>query len=250
MPLVHKLLFLPLIAASLTGCRHYAGWSDRRVRRVPFSEETRVEIVEAPNPIQVVGTPSPQDGTIELRVVATEQARRLERREIIGRRAYVPYRWHTPLWKPVVIASVIGPFYLPYADPHDHSGKAWGMRDYLRDVVAYFNIFEAYPYGARELEEEWRVISSEETWMPVSKAETPLPAAQLRLRLDDATLSQATTDAGGAARFDLAGLLTKEMASQDRRFTILLLPDDAQGGGYTHLHVEAETLRALLNSAP
>lgn len=246
MPTGRFILCLALLAALAGGCRHHAGWVDRRVRNVPLTDRTHEFLVPAEEPLLIEAAPFGGDGALRARAVGERVVRRFERREIIAQRAYVPYRWYTPVWKPVVMATVVMPFYLSYVDPHDHSGRNWGLGDYLRDVFAYFNIFEAYPFGPRMVEDEWTVLASDEWLVPIAHEEAPLEGARLRLLLNGRLLAEGEADEEGRAVFDLAELATEEMAGEDRRFTLQLAPDARQGGATKDLTVTAETLRSLL----
>jgi len=247
MPLA-RLCILALIPLLAAGCRHYTGYVQQHVETTPDKGPSRQEFAPAPEPIRLIGLPTAQSGAIEFRAVQREIIRRPVTRQVTARRTYVRYHWSVWLAKPLAWISLYLPFYMPYADPHNHGGGNWNQLNYWRDVLAYYNLFEANPNGSQRIEDEWTVLSAEQTLETVIREEAPLPGAPVQLLLGSQPLAQALTSPEGVARFDLRRVLTPEIAATAREFTLDLIPGRA--GSAKTFTLPDEVLQTLLQPAP
>ncbi len=247
MPLA-RVLILALIPLLAAGCRHYTGYVQQHVETTPAQGQARTDFAPAPDPIRIIGLPNAQSGAVEFRAVQREVTRKPATRQIVARRVYVRYHWSVWLAKPLTWITLYLPFYLPYADPHNHDGGNWDQLDYWRDVLAYYNLFEANPNGSQRIEEKWTVLLSEPAWQTFTRDEAPLPGAPVRLLLGAQPLAQTLTNAEGVARFDLRRVLTPEIAGASREFTLDLVP--SRPGSAKTFTLSAEVLQALLTPAP
>ena len=230
------------------GCSHHAGWVDKETRRVALTRETRDTTVSAKAPIRVLSQPTAASGALHLRLVRIRLSQRMARRDLTGRRTYVRYHWSVPLLKPFVMISVYFPFYLPNVHPHNHSGGTWGAGDYFRDVLAWYNIFEAYPNGPQEVEETRKTISSRLSWVTVQRREIPLVGARVEVRADGKALARARSDNDGVAKLDLRPHLTPAMASTGQRFEVVLLAGRIHAGAKRQVTVDRGVIQALLQA--
>ena len=234
---------LTLVIAA-AGCRHYAGWVDHEVRTTRLREQAPLKQVSAGAALRV-RPPTASSGWIEVRAFRTYTVRQPVKRELLARRTYVPYHWSTPLVKPIVGVTVFLPFYFAYTNPHNHGGDTWGKMDYLRDVVGYFNAFEAYISGPQHVEEEWSVLWSERGHELLPDEKEPLDGAQLEIWLDDKRLGAANSDASGVARFDLRPHVTPALAKSSRQVTVAVVQGDARLAQET-ITLDQKVLRSLL----
>ena len=240
-------LLLAGLVLTGAGCRHYAGWVDRQIRVTPLSAADPRTEAKTDIRLRVTRTPTASSSVLEVGLVQPYAVRRRVNRELIAKRTYARYHWSTPLVKPLVAVTIFFPFYFSYIDPHNHRGATWDKWDYLRDVFAYWNVFEAWPGGAHRMEKEWTVLWSERRHDTVPTREDPIPGARVEIRLGDRRLGHATTDAEGVARFDLRPHLTAKMAGADREFAVLLMEKGAKRASDTAI-VNKEVLRALLSA--
>lgn len=247
MPLA-RILILALIPLLAAGCRHYAGYVQKHVETMPAKGQAKTDFAPAPEPIRIIGLPTAQSGAVEFRAVQREVTRQPATRQVVARRVYVRYHWSVWLAKPLAWITLYLPFYLPYADPHNHDGANWDQLDYWRDVLAYYNLFEANPNGSQRIEEAWTVLLSEQAWQTSTRDEAPLPSAPVRLLLGPQALAQTLTSAEGVARFDLRRVLTPELASATREFTLDLIP--GRPGSAKTFTLSPEVMQALLKPSP
>jgi len=216
-----KLLLLTIATAASFGCRHYAGWVERHVRVTPLNAS---DAAPATGRIELTVQREPGSGSLLIETARTESVR--VRRELVARRTYAPYDWTAPVLKPFIFISLVGPFYMAYLDPHNHSGTTWGMGDYFRDVLGYINVFEALPNRPQRIDKEWKVLWQE---YDTQTRSVPVPAptgSRLAVLLGDQDVGAVAPNPKGATRFDLAANVTPELASADRTLTVRLLQGD------------------------
>ena len=175
--------FLPcaLLAA---GCAHPCGYVDVRARLLPQGQiETSRE--PAAKPLKIVNEVSPEDPLLLVRVEQSEISMSLAIQERYGRRVCVSYQWYAPVVKPLAAATLVVPFWLSARDPHAHGGGTWGVTDYLRDVLSWYNPFTAIPTGRRKIAKEETLITSRVIWTALAEERVPLPGRNVALQIGD-----------------------------------------------------------------
>ena len=227
------------------GCAHPCGYVEIRTRLAPIGDEREVERLPAVRPLRILRDVSATNAVIEVQVEEREVTTGLAVQETHGRRTYVPYKWYAPILKPLASVTVVLPFYFSASSPHSHGAGNWGMLDYFRDVLAWFNPFSALPAGSRRVESRerplrWRVISA-----PLAERQVPISGRAVALHLDGEKIEEQVSDAEGMVRFDLTQRLTSEFAQDDRQ---LALVSSAPDGAVEDMRwtVTADVLRELV----
>ena len=200
---VPAILLLLLCALPAAGCRHPCGYVGKHAVILPEGDPGPAESRPAPDPLAVEQLLAPANGALIVRAEGLEVASAMADCRLYGREAYVEYRWYTPLVKPLVVLTIVGPFYAAGFDPHAHDGGNWDLLDYLRDVGSWFNLFSGIPTGARMLADDEELLRSERRMAVVRVARVPLPDRKVALFIDDKPFAEAPTDAAGRARFEL-----------------------------------------------
>jgi hypothetical protein len=200
---VAAILLLLLCGLAAAGCRHPCGYVGKHTAIVPEADAGLAESRPAPDPLVIEQLLAPGSGTLVLRAEGLEVASAMAECRLYGREAYVEYRWYTPLVKPLVVLTLVGPFYAAGFDPHAHDGGNWDLLDYLRDVGAWFNLFSGIPTGARLLADEETLLRSERRMTVVRVARVALADRKVALFIDDKPFAEARTDSVGRARFEL-----------------------------------------------
>lgn len=211
------LLWLGLSA----GCSHPCGYVGLRTWQVPLGGEEDVRLIPCGQPLRVLEDLSETNARLEVRVEQREVRLGLVRQETYGHPAAARWKWYAPLVKPIVSATVVLPFCFSWRDPHCHSAENWRLRDYLRDVVAWYNWASAVPTGPRELGSEERLVRVRETNAPLSDCMVGIPGRTVELYLGGARIDTQTTDAAGCVQFDVTKYLTPEFAGEDRRIRLV-----------------------------
>ena len=211
-----------------TGCVHPCGYVEIRTQLVPLGDEREVRRLPAVQPLLIVRDVSATSAVIEVRVEQREVTTGLAVQETRGRRTYAPYKWYAPILKPLASVTVVLPFYFSASSPHNHGAENWGMLDYFRDVLGWFNPFSALPNGPRRVESRerslrWRVISA-----PLAERQVPISGRAVALHLDGEKIEEQVSDAEGMVRFDLNRHLTPARAEADRQLALMSsAPDGA-----------------------
>jgi len=199
---------LLLALAVAAGCAHPCGYVDLRGRQTVLDEAGPTDGGQIR--LRLLRPLSPGDRLLEARLEVVSVRRTVIRREVYGRRTYVPYAWYAPLVKPVVSASLVMPFWLAFRCPHTHGDLTWGVGDYLRDVASWFNPASAVPIGPQRVEGDEVLVESEIHAGGAGAARRGLAGRQVELMVNGRRAGQATTDRDGVVRFDLAGCLEPE----------------------------------------
>jgi len=206
----------------------------QRTEIEPLGEAETVETRPAPDPL-VLEQLLPREGPwLRVRAEALEVATGPARVRLHGRAAYVEYRWYTPLVKPLIAVTLIGPFYAAAFDPHAHNGRTWDLLDYLRDTFAWYNLFSAVPTGPRVLDDAETLLREQRSTIVLRVARVPLPQREVVLLIDDQLVARQTTAADGHARLDLGPWLRERTGASDHPARLELRdPEHAAAHSFT-----------------
>ncbi len=234
-------LLLP--ALLVWGCSHHCGYVEEYVRteRAPELDQSQKEPSEPK--VDIVQAPTATDAHVEVKVSRPTYYRSAIRCHHVGREVYVKYRPQDMILKPLLLLPVIPALWTPIRDPHLHGGKEWGAWNYLRDVFAWFNPFEAKPHGARVLgpRREFKSTIRYE-WKTVE--EGLIPDADVVAIVNKEILARSFTGENGNAVLDLSGALRRASPEKRLRLNIgVYLPDGDVL--WRQLIVEPATLKAF-----
>jgi len=233
----------------LAGCRHPCEYVGIRSAILPEQGEGRVVRTAASETMRLAAPVTPERVSLDVLVEEQWVTFGPARRETYGYRSYVPYTWYAPLLKPVVAVTVVTPMYLSFHDPHRHGGGNWRLRDYGRDIIAWFNICSGVPVGPRRVETEERLVKSKRGEFPVAQRNEPAPSRTVLLELDEKEVARAVGDAQGVVRFDLAPHLRPAMAGAAQVFRLKLQREDGTEEIFTYT-LDKETAAAALKAHP
>ena len=242
-------LFGGLAILILAGCRHPCGYVGIHSVILPEPGEGRTERTAGTETMRLAAPVTPERVSLEVLVEEQWVTFGPARRETYGHRSYVPYTWYAPLLKPVVAVTVVTPMVLSFRDQHRHGGGSWRLRDYGRDIVAWFNIFSAVPTGPRRIEAGERLLKSKRGEFPVAQRNEPAPSRTVLLVLDEKELARAVGDAEGVVRFDLAPHLRPAMAGASQVFHLKLQRENGTEEIF-NFTLDKETAAALLKAHP
>lgn len=241
-----RILTLIMITAGLVclwGCAHPCGYIDIRTVMTPTDGPEQVSVRQPSSPLRIVADVTPENGVLRLTAESVESHSKLFRRETIGKKVYVPYKWYTPIVKPVTAITLIGPFYFSIREPHSHAGYPWRRRDYFRDVISWFNIFSAVPVGPREFEEEDVRVRTEFVYWPYQDVPIPEAGRNVTLRMEGQGPLSAVSGSNGLISFDIAPLLANSADEKDVNLVLSTYVNGKESSlRYT---VPADTVRRL-----
>lgn len=208
------------------GCRHYCGYAGLHTVIVPDAEGGETSVRAAPVPLVVEQLLPQGPAVLVARADAVQVTTAMAECRLYGRETYVEYQWYTPLIKPLMAVSIVGPFWAAAFDPHSHDGRNWNSQDYLQDVGSWYNFFSGLPTGAREMADEETLLRSEHRAVTVRVARVPTTGRKMTLFVDDKAVCEATTDSAGRARFDLTAWLSARVTSNDHAARIEMAGPD------------------------
>jgi len=211
-----------VIAALLSvcaGCAHPCGYTDVRAVLTPLPDSP-ADVVSGRQCLKVIREISQRNTVLAVRLEQERIAIGPAILELCGRRTEVPYRWYTPLVKPVVAATIAVPFWLSARYPHRHGGGTWNRWDYFRDVAAWFNICSAIPTGARRVTGPEVCFDAKQKTAVLSEEQVPITGHSVELFIDGKRRAEKTTDKDGEVAFDLALVLTAEDAKENREVIV------------------------------
>ncbi|GEM_PF-2085793 len=233
----------------LAGCRHPCGYVGVRSAIIPEQGEGRSQRTAGTETMRLAAPVTPE--ALRLAVLVEEQWVTFgpARRETYGYRSYVPCTWYSPLVKPIIAITVIPPLYLSFHDPHSHGGGSWRLRDYGRDVIAWFNICSGMPIGPRQIETEERLIRTKRGEFPVAERAEPVAGRTVLLALEDQELMKAVSDDKGVVRYDLAPYFRPSMATTGQTFRLKLQRENWTEEVFTFT-LDKETAAAWMKAHP
>jgi len=211
-----------VIAALLSvcsGCAHPCGYTDVRGVLTPLPDGP-ADVVSGRQCLKVIREITQRNTVLAVRLDQERIAIGPAILELYGWRTEAPYRWYTPLVKPVVAATIAAPFWLSARYPHRHSGGTWSRWDYLRDVAAWFNIFSAMPTGARRVTGPEVRFDAKQKTAVLSEEQVPITGRRVELFIDGKRRAEKTTDKDGEVAFDLALVLAADDAKNNREVLV------------------------------
>jgi hypothetical protein len=241
-------LVFALGIAGMAGCAHPCGYIDIRTVMTPLESPEHVTQRLPDPPFRVVEEISPENGVLRVRAETIERHSKLFRRDVYGKKVYAPYAWYTPIVKPVVAITVVGPLYFSIRAPHSHAGYPWRRRDYFRDVVAWFNILSGVPVGTREFEDRDVLVRWDVTSWTYRDVPVPAPDRRATLRMEGWDLAEVRSDADGMLSLDIVPYLAKATGEQDV-YLELVTPGPGGEEAVLHYTIPAETVRRLKDEA-
>jgi len=246
------LVVLPALLL-FAGCAHHCGYVDVHVRLTRATDQDRLVAGGGRGALRVLEPITADQPVLRVQAVRTKEAEVAYRREVIGREERVPYTAWTPVVKPLSWILVWWAWWEPFRDPHCHNGKTWGPADYFRDVLAWYNLFEALPGGTRRLGEE-KTLSRSVVHAGRRDLSAPAPGKEVAVYIDtdgvNAGLPAARlcTDSNGEVGVDVRPHLSPEIAS--RGVTVRLVCDDLGEGRVTaRVAIPRETALKIATSS-
>jgi len=210
---------LTLLLFGLSGCAHHVGYTDLRVTDVPLAGPRRTG--DRGRFLRVLHHPTPDEPTLRVQVCEKVTVEEPVLRRFSGCAVVVPYRWTTPFLKVLVPVTLAAGVVMSFRQPHDHAADLWGPVDYLRDVFAWVNPFEAFPAGPQRIRAGRVTFRSERAWAPARVTFVPLRRVGVRLTREGRILARARTDARGACSFALRPLARRMRSSRPFALTIV-----------------------------
>jgi hypothetical protein len=218
---VLKLAALAAVLATATsqGCAHPCGYADVRVTWT-LRASGQMRQADRQQLLIVLRHPSVEDPRL---VVSLSKALVVERevlRQFSGIEVVVPYHWSALVVKPILPFTLVLAVWMPFDRPHSHDAGIWGMGDYLRDFVAWFNLFEAFPNGKQEASGNRVVFRTEKGWQPTQRLASPMSGARIQVLAAGQPVASLTTDAEGNATVDLRALARRIPARAETVLTL------------------------------
>ena len=203
-------------AAVLAGCAHPCGYVDVRTH-LQLRDGAATRLAPVSNPMRLAAEPSSGRPVLSLRVERKEVKTGPADAARYGRRVVAPYQWYAPIVQPLGAVTLFVPLYYSAAHPHDHGANGWSRWDYLRDVVAWFNIFSAMPTGRRRAAADETVIERRVMEAACIERRIGLPGARVSLSIGGRQRAEAVSNADGLVEFDLSKVLTAEETRTDQQ---------------------------------
>ena len=241
------LCWIVVSALGAGGCAHPCGYVNINSRVIALEAEPAEEWLPVAQVLKLDRDVSATDATVEARVVRNEVLKGFANRKTYGRKVYVPYRWYTPILKPIASVTVVLPLYASSASPHTHGVGSHNAFDYWRDVVSWFNWFSALPTGPRRLKSEEMLIRSEIVYATVAERSVPLCVQSVAFYFDGAKVAEALSDENGRVRFDVGQHLTANTGEGDH-YLALVCVDEAGKIVQHRWSVERAVWQALMSA--
>ena len=229
------------------GCAHPCGYVNIRSRVIALEADPTEEWLPQAQVLKLDHGVSATDAGVEARVLREEVLKGLANRETYGRKAYVPYRWYTPILKPLASVTVVWPLYASAASPHTHGVGGRNVFDYWRDVFSWFNWFSALPTGPRRLASGEMLARSETVYATIAERSVPLFGQSVDFYFDGAKVADALSDENGRVRFDVGQHLTVNIGEADH-YLALVCVDEAGKIVQRRWSVERVVWQALVSA--
>ena len=217
-------LILAVAALGLAaGCAHKCGYVEIRTEQTPLEGELRVEHIASGQPLNIIKELSRTNPVLVVRVQEKQTTWGPVRQKAYGRRVHVPWKPYAPLVKIFASATVVLPVYFAWHDPTSYGVDNWGMSDFLRDFISWYNWASAIPNGPREIETEEKLIRTRVIIGGLAEATIGIPGRTVSVHIGDKKVASQVTDEKGLVRFDVTTFLTREMAEEDRTIKLVTL---------------------------
>ena len=213
-----------VLLAAATGCSHHCGYIEQRAALVRAPEKDQITYLPGKGFFGPLKPVSRENHLLQVRVFRVGSGSQAFRREIWAREQYVKFVWYDPPLKVLSWVLFWRPFWEPFRDPHYHNGRNWDMLDYLRDVFAWFNIFEAFPNGRRTIGPE-KLISAKPMFLKGDNLTDPEKSGRIALQHRGKTLLKRQVDDQGWAELDLLPVIRPQMADADLELALRYQPD-------------------------
>jgi len=246
---VGPLLLWVIVVSALGagGCAHPCGYVGMHSRITALEAESSEEWMPVAQVLKLDRDVSATDASLEAHVAREEVLKGLANRETYGRKVYVPYRWYTPILKPLASVTIVLPLWVSSSSPHTHGVGPHNAFDYWRDVFSWFNWVSALPTGPRRLESKERLIRGEIAYTTLAERSVPLSGQSVAFYLDGAKVAEALSDENGRVRFDVGQYLAANIGEADHHLA-LVCADEAGKIVQHRWDVERAVWQALISA--